>query len=404
MTTAQLTSFRATSYSSRVYSGVDALANLEQELSRHGTRRAFVICGHTVSHRTDLLQRISSASGPRYAGFFDRIDKDCSYSRVAEATDAAREAGADLIVAVGGGSVIQGARVVVILLGEKQSAFKLMTQYPEISAAVSPRLLAPKMPIINIPTTPTSAMNRGGSALKNLELDHRMEFFDPKTRPAAIFWDADALLTAPWKLVRSTGTTTYTGALQNVAAPPANPLAEGDNLQAYRLAAHVLPRLASEPNNADLRISLCASALLQNRAVDDGLARGSGRMWSTAYALATALHIRYEHVGQGESTSSVTPGLIRAMGADSPGALRLAETLDILKSAMTVEAAAQGAADKLEQFYRSLGMPAAVRELDIPESDLPQLARDTLKNFNANPGMRPADHFDNMLSALRACW
>ena len=230
-----------------------------------------------------------------------------------------------------------------------------------------------------------------------------MEFFDPKTRPAAIFWDADALLTAPLELVRSTGTTTYTGALQNVVTA-ANPLAEGDNLQAYRLAAQALPRLASEPNNADLRISLCASALLQNRAVDDGFARGGWRMWSTAYALATALHIRYEHVGQGESTSSVTPGLIRAMGTDSPGALRLAEILDILKPAMTVEAAAQGAADKLEQFYHSLGMPASVRELDIPESDLPQLARDTLQNFNANPGMRPADHFDNMLSALRACW
>ena len=43
-------------------------------------------------------------------------------------------------------------------------------------------------------------MNRAGSGLKNDDLDHRMEYYDPKTRPAAIFWDSDALLSAPTTL------------------------------------------------------------------------------------------------------------------------------------------------------------------------------------------------------------
>jgi alcohol dehydrogenase class IV len=71
---------------------------------------------------------------------------------------------------------------------------------------------------------------------------------------------------------------------------------------------------------------------------------------------------------------------------------------------MAVEAAASAAADALEAFYRSIGMPARVRELQIPESDLPQLARDTLMNFNANPGERPSNYLDEMLNTLRACW
>ena len=62
------------------------------------------------------------------------------------------------------------------------------------------------------------------------------------------------------------------------------------------------------------------------------------------------------------------------------------------------------AADALEAFYRSIGMPVRVRELQIPEADLPLLARDTLMNFNANPGERPPNYLDEMLDTLRVCW
>lgn len=402
---ARTNSFRAVGYSWRLYSGAGALGNLGDEAGRQNARRAFVICGRTVAHRTNLLQRIADQLGQRYAGAFDGMDKDCTYPAVLAATSAARAAEADLIIAAGGGSVIQGARVAVIMLAEKGSAYELMTQYPPGKPAFSPRLLAPKLPIINVLTTPTSAMNRGGSALKNDEVDHRMEFFDPKTRPVALFWDAEALLTAPLSLVRSTGTTTYTGCLQSVAALAPNPLAEGDHLQAFRLAGRALPRLIDEPGNAQLRIDLCAAAFLQNRAADDGGRGGREWIWSTSYALATALHIRYGHVGQGEATSAVTPSVMRC-AARSHGAIgeRVAEALGAGKTATSSEAAMNAAADALEAFYRTIGMPARIGELNVPEGDLPQLARDTLMNFNANPGERPADHVDRMLETLRACW
>ncbi len=66
--------------------------------------------------------------------------------------------------------------------------------------------------------------------------------------------------------------------------------------------------------------------------------------------------------------------------------------------------AGPAAAQALEAFYRGIDMPARVRELGISEAELPLLARDTLKNFNANRGARPADYVDQMLDLLRACW
>jgi alcohol dehydrogenase class IV len=379
---------------------------LANEVQRQKAQRAFVVCGQTVAHRTNLLQRVKDQLGDVYAGAFDMMGKDSTWPAVQKATEAARTAEADLLIAVGGGSVIVGTRVVAILLGEQGDPYELMTQYPEGKPAVSPRLMAPKLPIINVVTTPTTAMNRGGSGLKNDALDHRMEFYDPKTRPVALFWDAEALLTAPPELVRSTATTTFSGSLRNLGTQ-ANPLVEGDRVQAFRLVHHALPRVVVEPDNAALRIDLCAAAFLMNRAADDGADRRTERdqTSSDAYALATALHIRYHHLGQGETTSAVGPTVTRLTPPRNVDtAVRIAAALDAWEEGMSAEAAAAATADALESFYRSIGMPARVRELDIPEADLPLLAQDTRKNFNANPGVQSEDNIERMLRLLQAAW
>jgi alcohol dehydrogenase class IV len=399
--------FRAVSYPLRLHVGAHALDHLAEEVRRPKAQRAFVICGQTVAHKTPLLQRVQDQLGAAYVGVFDAMDKDSSWPAVQQAIEAARGAGADLLIAIGGGSVIVGTRAVAILLAEKGDPFALMTQYPVGQPAVSPRLMAPKPPIINIVTTPTTAMNRAGTGLKNDQLDHRMEFYDPKTRPVAIFWDAEALLTAPPDLIRSTATSTFSGALRNLASPAMNPLVEGDRLQAFRLLHRALPRIMSEPGNVDLRIDLCAAAFLENRAADDGAdhRRDRDQTASRAYALATALHIRYDYVRQGEATAAVIPTVTRLTPPrDARAAQRIAEALGVYREGMSTAATVTATADALESLYRSVGMPTRLRELAIPKEDLPLLARDTLKNFNANPGSRSDTYVGEMLQLLQTAW
>jgi alcohol dehydrogenase class IV len=399
--------FRAVGYPLRLYAGVDALRHLAEEVRRQGAQRAFVVCGQTVAHTTNLVTRVQESLGPLYAGMFDAMDKDSTWPAVEQGTAAARAAEADLLIAIGGGSVIVGTRVIAILLGEQGDPFALMTQYPEGKPAYSPRLLAPKPPIINIVTTPTTAMNRAGSGLKNDALDHRMEYYDPKTRPVALFWDAEALLTAPLELVRSTATTTFSGTLRHLGHTSMNPLVEGDRLQAFRLLRQALPRLLAAPDSADLRIELCTAAFLENRAADDGMDRRRDRdhTASRAYALATALHLRYHHVGQGEATAAVMPTVTRLTPPDDLAvAQRIAAAMEVWSDGMSSPDAATSTAMALEVFYRSIGMPARLRELDIPQDDLTLLAHDTLKNFNANPGVRSDGYVEEMGQLLQAAW
>jgi alcohol dehydrogenase class IV len=152
--------FRAAGYSWRLHCGPKVIEQgLKDAVERAGAKRAFVVCSPSVNRRTDTVRRIAAVLGERYAGVFDGIEKDSSYASVRAAQFAANEAAADLLIAVGGGSVIVATRAVAIFMAEPGDPFQIMTQYPEGKPAYSPRLLAPKPPIINVPTTPTGAMN-----------------------------------------------------------------------------------------------------------------------------------------------------------------------------------------------------------------------------------------------------
>ncbi len=399
--------FKAASYPWRLFAGADAIENnLQAAIARVSAKRAFVVCSPSVNRRTDTVRRIEAALGEQYAGVFDGIEKDSTYASVRAATDAAREAQADLLIAVGGGSVIVAARAVAIFMAEDGDPFEIMTQYPEGKPAYSPRLMAPKPAIINIPTTPTSAMNRGGTGLKNPDLDHRMEYFDPKTRPQAIFLDDGALLSAPPELIRSTATTVFAGLIGALSQLGTNPLSDGDQSHAFALAHAAYVRLMDELDNPALRTDLAIAALLQNRAEDDGAPRFRGGAFSGNYAVSTALHILYPNIGQGEATSVVhAPAMRLAEAVDLAAARRVAEALDVWRDGMDGTAAALAVADALEAIYSRTGMPIQLRQLDVPRDGLAAIAGETVKNFNANAGARSAEaQIADALRLLEAAW
>ena len=399
--------FRAAGHDWRLYCGPRAIEQgLKESVERARCKRAFVVCSPSVNRRTDTVRRIEAALGDLYAGVYDGIEKDSSYASVVAAKEAALAVGADFLIAVGGGSVIVAVRAVAIFMAEPGDPFAIMTQYPEGKPAYSPRLMAPKPPIVNIPTTPTSAMNRAGTGLKNPDLDQRMEYFDPKTRPRAVFFDDDALLTAPPSLIRSTATTLFAGLVGSMSQVDLNPLARGDRDHAFKLAHAAYPRLVDELDNPTLRTDLCVAAFLMNRAEDDGIRRFRSGPFSGNYAVSTALHVRYPHVGQGESTSVVHAPRIRLSDTvDLRSARQVAEALGVWHANMDGRQAALAVADLLEDLYTRMGVPTRLRQLDILRDDLRGIANETVKNFNANAGVRSAaDQIEDAIRLLEAAY
>jgi len=401
-----LPAFSSVNHAVRVHAGAQALSLLPSEVDRAGGRRALILCGRSVATKTDLIPLLSQLLGERLAGVFSGIGKDAPLSDVQAAAELARECKADILIAVGAGSVLKAARVVAILLGEAGELDELVTQYFPNRPPVSPKLLAPKMPLINILTAGTSAQNRGGAALKDPVRGRRLEFFDPKTRPVAIFWDARALSTAPPSLAFTTGLSVYWRALMNMGGiSSANPLVEGSRRQAFLLSRRAMPRLR-DPLDAAARLDICAASLLQNRDEEDG-GRPFDMHWiaRVVYALVAATFSVVESVDQGCANAVYTVPAIKRFGHLCP------QVVDDMCDALGIQgwqAPGANAQDMLEQHlseaFSEMGVPGCLRELGVAREHLDEIVRLSLMNFNADRKQELLQHETALRELVAEAW
>ena len=394
-------SFRYLSPSARLYAGVDALSNLYREAQRLEATRAFVVCSETVARTTNLLERTREALGDLYAGVFDGAKRESPIPSVMAGVEAARDAQADMIVAVGGGSAVVTARAITILMAEDGTPQELCTKYPPGQPPVSPRLLQPKIPNILVLTTPTNGANRGGAAVMDDKPPYRLEMFDPKARPTCIILDGEALLTAPLPLFLDTATNTFTAVVGALQSPGLNPFAYADLRQALELSLEYLPRLVSSSDDPEPRIQLGAAAIISNRAADapSGGGRGAGT------TLDRQIRYRYSHVGQGASNAVLlATSMRRNREVALEGQARLADIMGVRTSGMSDAEAAEEATQAVDSFLRSIGAPSRIRDLDVPEADLEAIARDDAAQPSFGEGSRRITDAAELTRFLQEAW
>ena len=372
--------FVSSAHGVRVHSGRGALQALKPELVRLGCRRPLLLCGESVA-ATGLPERMAANLGHGDAAVFTGLGREAPLEAVARAVAVARRVGADGLVAIGAGSTLRAARVVAILLAEDRPAADLVTRYPAQGPAVSARLPAPKLPIVNVLTAATTAQNRGGSALVAEGWEHRLEFFDPKTRPRAIFWDAEALMTAPDRLVRDNGAVVWWRALMSLAVVGrANPLVQASRHQAWALARTAMAGLATPEGlrQPGLRIDLCAAALLQNRDEDDGGEPMQAHLATRlVYALGAALFARMPGISQAAAYSALTPAAL--VDAEPHVLAGLAEAMGLAGGAAGVDVRRA-----VEQDLLALGQPVRLRDLLPDAGGLQAIADFAGRSFNAD--------------------
>lgn len=102
----------------RVLFGRGALERLASQVDRLGRHRAFVITGTTIATKTGLLERVQQILGQRFAGMFYPISQHVPRGDVLTAAFQAREAKADILISLGGGSPVDGTKAVALCLSE----------------------------------------------------------------------------------------------------------------------------------------------------------------------------------------------------------------------------------------------------------------------------------------------
>ncbi|HSW15608.1 MAG TPA: iron-containing alcohol dehydrogenase family protein, partial [Ramlibacter sp.] len=293
----------------RLFHGPESLGQLGRELARMDCQRAVVFCGAWMAHGP-LLERVQAALGDRCAGVFTDVLGHSPVASVEAAAALLNGVQADAVIAVGGGSSIVTARAATILAAEGKPARELCTTTDADGKLKSPKLLAPKLPQLIIPTTPTTAIVKAGSAVFDPEQGKRLALFDPKTRAQCVFIDPQMVLSAPRELVASASINTLSMAIEGLTSRAADPIADALLMQTLRLLAQRLPRTA-ELDDAAVRGELVMAGVMCGQGTDHTAA-------GITTVLGHAIGARYEKEN-GAINAIVLPHVLR-FNADAAAA------------------------------------------------------------------------------------
>lgn len=385
-------SFRHLFPSLRIFHGGDSLKQLARELERVGSCRAVVFCGNSLAREGVLLEMIQDEAGGRCAGVHAGVAGHSPLPQVQAAAQELARLRADAVIAVGGGSAVVTARAAAILLAQGPDAHSLCTtRDPASGALVSPKLLAPKLPQLVIPTTPTTATVKAGSAILDPVDGSRLALFDPKTRASAVFVHPEFLATPPWSLVSSASLNTLAMAIEGLLSRSGDAFSDGLLMHAVRLLADFLPE-SDDRDSATARDELMMASLLTGHATDY---TGAG----IAIPLGHAISARF-HLDNGIANAIVLPHVIRFNAPAAPqGIAKLAQALGLSR-----QADAHAVAAAFESLFQQLGLPARLRDVGVTQESLAALAVVSMEDWFVRDNPRPVEAAGVLADLLAQAW
>ena len=372
----------------KIIFGEGSIKEIGIEVETLGGTRAVVVTDRGVVE-AGLAGEVEEALGRKYVGTFDGAVQDSGFHIVNEGAKFAREAGADTIVSVGGGSSIDTAKGISILLkegGQMQdySGFQLLSR--------------PQTPHIAVPTTAgTGSEVTYAAVVKDWENNEKILFCDNHIIPRVAI--LDPLLTAglPPPLTASTGIDALTHAIEALHALQAEPIADAMALQAIRLITAYLPRCVA---NGD---DLFARGQQQIAALMAGVAFSNAQL-GLVHAMAHSLGALF-NVPHGLANSLLLPHvMLYNLESCAERYLLVAEAMGLATAGLDEEGAARLAVNAVQELTRKIGLPQRLREAGVPEEGLAEAAELSLSDGSIIYNPRPVFEADEVLALFREAW
>ncbi len=320
---------------------------------------------------TDVLDQ----AGISYE-IFSEVKPNPTVSNVKAGIDAFKNAQADILVAIGGGSSIDTAKAIGIVIAN-----------PDFSDIVSLEGCAPtknkSVPIIALPTTAgTAAETTINYVIIDEEKQKKMVCVDPNDIPAVAIIDAELMYSLPKGLTAATGMDALTHAIEGYITKGAWELADMFEIEAIRMISRYLPVAVSDPKNPEGRNGMAVAQYVAGMAFSNV---GLGLVHGMAHPLGALFDIPH-----GVANAVLLPTV---MEFNMPCCIakyrRIAEAMGVDTAAMNDDEAAQAACDAVKQLSQTVGIPATLTELGITENDIPALTAQALEDVCTPGNPRP---------------
>ena len=252
----------------RVYPAVATLAAIEAETALRSVTRLYILSSATLAKPGGPVEAIARQLGTVCAGIGTALSEHTPLHAVIETAARLRAAEVDMIVAIGGGSVIDGAKAVKAAIAGGLDTVEAFAPFSAVNAAPAP-VPTGGPTLIAVPTTLSAAEFSGTAGYTNPLSGLKEGLRAPHLAPAAVILDPDLALHTPLRLWTSSGVRAVDHAVETIFSPHAwtslrAKAATGLAMLAEALrAAHADPADPSARSNAQQAVWLIGDCSAQ---------------------------------------------------------------------------------------------------------------------------------------------
>ena len=355
------------------YFGPGSRQELPAVMKRLNLKKALVVSdkGLIKVGTTKMVTDVLDAAAIPY-DIFSEIKPNPTVTNVQQGVEAFKASGADCLIAVGGGSSMDTAKGIGIVINN-----------PEFADVVSLEGVAPTknkcVPILALPTTAgTGAEVTINYVIIDEQKQKKMVCVDPNDIPAVAIIDPELMYSLPKGLTAATGMDALTHAIEGYITKGAWALSDMFEIEAIRMIKANLVTAVEEPTNPKGREGMALAQYVAAQAFSNvglglvhGMAHPMGALFDVPHGVANALLLPV-------IMEFNMPQCIEKYG-------RIAEAMGVDTTGMSPAEAAQAACDAVKALAIQVGIPQHLTQLGIQEKDIPALAAQAIEDV-CTPG------------------
>ena len=360
------------------YFGAGCRETIAVEAIRRGFKKAFFVTDKDLI-RFKVADKIIEVFEKNHIPYelFSDVKANPTIANVQHGVAAFKESGADFIVALGGGSSIDTAKGIGIVVNNPDFA-----DVKSLEGAAATRYKA--VPTFALPTTAgTAAEVTINYVIIDEDAKKKMVCVDPNDIPAVAIVDPELMYSMPKGLTAATGMDALTHAIESYITPGAWAMSDMFELKAIEMIAANLKAAVDNGNDVAAREAMSQAQYIAGMGFSNvglgivhSMAHPLGAHYDTPHGVANALLLPY----------------VMEYNAESPAApkyIHIAKAMGVNIDGMTESEGIRAAVDAVRKLSLSIGIPQKLHEINVKEEDLHQLAVDAFNDVCTGGNPRP---------------
>ncbi|MEE9426910.1 MAG: iron-containing alcohol dehydrogenase [Paracoccaceae bacterium] len=295
-------------------------------------------------------------------GMFSDVDPNPDDTNVADGLKVYREGGYDGVIAFGGGSGLDLAKVIAFMAGQSRPLWDF-EDVGDWWTRADPDAIAP---IVAVPTTAGTGSEVGrASLITNSEIHEKKIIFHPKMLPSVVICDPELTVGMPKFITAGTGLDAFAHCVEAFSSPHYHPMSQGIALEGMRLVKEYLPHAYIDPNDIEARAHMMSAAAMGSTAFQKGL----GAIHALSHPIG-AVH----HTHHGTTNAVCMPAVLQFNRPKIEGIFGQAAAY------LGINGGFDGFCRYVDDLNASMGIPKTLTELGVENPDLDALTASALND------------------------